>query len=193
MKLLVLAMTISLALAVQPVFAQGEASSELKPSFSASQTMTATARVEAINHESREVTLLLENGETFTSQVSDEARNLDQVSIGDVVYAHYTESISIRVVESDGAEPEAYVEEDMARTAEGRMPGVAATESAVTTAIVEEINLDDNTFKLREPDGEIRQYTARNPSNLRMAAVGDKVITTVTTSVVITVESQPAE
>lgn len=193
MKLLVLAMSISLAFTAQPVLAQGEASTEIKPSFSASQTVTATARVEAINHETREVTLLLENGDLFTSQVSDEARNLGQVSVGDVVYAHYTESISIRVVESDGAEPEAYVEEDLARTAEGRMPGVAAAESAVTTAIVEEINLDDNTFKLREPDGEIRQYTARNPNNLRMAEVGDKVITTVTTSVVITVESRPAE
>ena len=193
MKLLVLAMSISLAFTAQPVLAQGEASTEIKPSFSASQTVTATARVEAINHETREVTLLLENGDLFTSQVSDEARNLGQVSVGDVVYAHYTESVSIRVVESDGAEPEAYVEEDLARTAEGRMPGVAAAESAVTTAIVEEINLDDNTFKLREPDGEIRQYTARNPNNLRMAEVGDKVITTVTTSVVITVESRPAE
>lgn len=193
MKLLVLAMTISLAFTAQPVFAQGEASTDIKPSFSATQTVTATAQVKAINHETREVTLLLENGDLFTSQVSDEARNLGQVSVGDVVYAHYTESISIRVVESDGAEPEAYVEEDLARTAEGRMPGVAATESAVTTAIVEEINLDDNSFKLREPDGEVRQYTARNPSNLRMAEVGDKVITTVTTSVVITVESRPAE
>ena len=193
MKLLVLVMTISLALAVQPAFALDEASSELKPSFSASQTVTATAQVEAINHETREVTLLLENGDMFTSQVSDDARNLDQVSVGDVVYAHYTESISIEVVESDGAEPEAYIQEDLARTAEGKMPGVAAMESAVATAIVEEINLDDNTFKLREADGEIRQYTARNPGNLRMAEVGDKVITTVTTSVVITVDSQPAE
>ena len=193
MKLLVLVMTISLALAAQPAFALDEAPSELKPSFSASQTVTATAQVEAINHETREVTLLLENGDTFTSQVSDDARNLDQVSVGDVVYAHYTESVSIQVVESDGAEPEAYIQEDLARTAEGRMPGVAAMESAVTTAIVEEINLDDNTFKLREADGEIRQYTARNPGNLRMAEVGDKVITTVTTSVVITVESRPAE
>lgn len=70
---------------------------------------------------------------------------------------------------------------------------MAATESAVTTAIVEEIDLDSNTFKLRGPDGEIRQYAARNPGNLRMAEVGDKVITTVTTSVVITVDSQPAE
>ena len=193
MKTLSFIMTIAITLAAYPAISQGETSPELKPSFSASQTMTATARVESINLESREVTLLLENGELFTSQVSDEARNLDQVSVGDIVYAHYTESVSIRVVEDDGAEPEAYIQEDLARTAEGKMPGVAASESTVATAIVEEINLDDNTFKLREPDGEVRQYTARNPGNLRMAEVGDKVITTVTTSVVITVDRQPAE
>jgi hypothetical protein len=193
MKSLGLVLTIALSLAAFAVCAQDTASTDLKPSLSASQTVTATARVQAINHETREVTLLLENGELYTSQVGDEVRNLGQVSVGDVVYAHYTESVSIRVVESDGAEPEAYVEEELARSGDGRMPGVAATESAVTTAIVEEIDLDNNTFKLREPDGEIRQYTARNPGNLRMAEVGDKVITTVTTSVVITVDSQPAE
>lgn len=188
-----LVLTIALSLAAFPVCAQDSASTDLKPSLAASQTVTATARVQAINHETREVTLVLENGELYTSQVGDDVRNLGQVSVGDVVYAHYTESVSIRVVENDGAEPETYVEEDLARSGEGRMPGVAATESAVTTAIVEEIDLDNNTFKLREPDGEIRQYTARNPGNLRMAEVGDKVITTVTTSVIITVDSQPAE
>ena len=193
MKLSALFATIAIALPGNHAFAQGDASADFKPSFSASQSMTATARVEALNHETREVTLLLEDGSLFTSSVSDEARNLGQVSVGDMVYAHYTESISIRVVENDGSEPESVVEEELARAAEGKMPGVAATESAVTTAIVEEINIDDNTFKLREPDGEIRQYRARNPENLRRANVGDKVITTVTTSVVITVEKQPAE
>ena len=193
MKLIRLILTIAIPLVGSPAFAQGDVSADVKPSFSASQSVTATARVEAINHETREVTLLLEDGELFTSRVSDEARNLGQVNVGDIVYAHYTESISIRVVEDDGAEPESFVQEDMARTAEGRMPGIAATESAVTTAIVEDINLDDNTFKLREADGEVRQYTARNPDNLRRAEVGDKVITTVTTSVVITVDKQPKE
>ena len=193
MKLLNLILMIVIPLIGTPALAQNDTSSNYKPSFSASQSVTATARVEAIDHESREVTLLLEDGELVTSQVSDEARNLGQVSVGDIVYAHYTESVSIQVVSEDGAEPEAFIQEDVARSAEGRMPGIAASESAVATAIVEEINLDDNTFKLREPDGEVRQYTARNPDNLRRAEVGDKVITTVTTSVVITVDKQPNE
>ena len=192
MKFLRLIVIVAIPFVGNPGFAQSGESTDLKPSFSASQSATATARVEAINHETREVTLLLENGELFTSRVSDEARNLGQVSVGDVVYAHYTESISIRVVEDDGTEPEAFIQEDMARSGEGSMPGIAASESSIATAIVEAINLDDNTFKLREPDGVVRQYTARNPDYLRRAEVGDKVIKTETTSVVITVDKQPA-
>ena len=59
--------------------------------------------------------------------------------------------------------------------------------------IVEAINVDEGTFRLREADGEIRQYTARNPDNLRLAEVGDKVVATVTTSVVITVDKTSGE
>ena len=164
-----------------------------KPSFSASQTMTVTARVEAIDHETREVTLSLEDGETVSGVVGDEARNLDQVAVGDVVYAHYTESVSIEVVAGDGREPEVILQSDMARSAEGRMPGVAAAESTVVTAIVESINLENNTFRLREADGEIREYVARNPNNLRIAEVGDMVVTTTSESVVITVDKKPAD
>ena len=193
MKLLRPIITIAILLAGYPVIAQDELSPDIKPSFAASETVTATARVEAIDHETREVTLLLESGELYTSQVGEEVRNLDQVGVGDVIYVHHTESVSIQVVADDGSEPESYVQEDLARAGKGKMPGFAASESAVATAIVEAINLEDNTFKLREPDGEIRQYTARNPDNLRRAEVGDKVITTVTTSVVITVDKQPNE
>ncbi len=48
-------------------------------------TVKASATVTAINHETREVTLTLEDGEEF-SLIADEAvENLDQVSQGDVV------------------------------------------------------------------------------------------------------------
>ena len=193
MRLLNSIITIAMLIPGGQAVAQSDASLDIKPSFSASQTVTTTARVEAVNYETRDVTLLLEDGELLTSRVGDEVRNLDQVSVGDTVYTHVTESISIQVVEGDGAEPQSYVEGDMARTAEGRMPGMATTESTVTTAIVADINIDKNTFMLREPDGEVREYKALNPENLRRAEVGDKVITTVTKAVVITVHKQPAE
>ena len=193
MRLLILLTTILLVLPGSQAFASGDVSGNAKPAFSTSETVTASARVEAIDYETRVVTLLMENGEHFTTEAGDEVQNLGQVDIGDTVYVHHTESMSIRVVADDGVEPEAYVKQDVARAGEGRMPGFAATESAVETAIVEAINLKKGTFKLREADGEIRQYTARNPDNLRLAEVGDKVVATVTTSVVITVDKTSSE
>ena len=185
--------TALLVLAGSSATANDEMPGAAKPSFAASQTMTATARVETIDHETRAVTLLLESGELYTTEAGEDVRNFDQVDVGDTVYMHYTESVSIQVVADDGSDPEAFVSQDIARAAKGRMPGYAASESTVETAIVEAINLEDGTFKLREADGEIRQYKARNPNNLRLAEVGDKVVATVTTSVVITVDKTPLE
>jgi len=94
---------------------------------------------------------------------------------------------------NDGMEAEAAEVSAMARAEEGEMPGVAAMEAMVVTATVEEINLETNTFKLKEPDGSINEYMARNPENLKLAEVGDLVVTTITASVAIVVEEKPAE
>jgi hypothetical protein len=50
-----------------------------------------------------------------------------------------------------------------------------------------------NTFKLKGPDGTVNEYVARNPDNLKRAAVGDLVVITVTAAVAVTVEEQPAD
>jgi hypothetical protein len=164
-----------------------------KPSFSASQSMTISAVVEAIDHETRVVTLRKPDGEAITFTASDEARNLGQVEVGDTLIAEYTETFSIVVIENEGMEANEAEVSAMARTDEGEMPGIAAMEARVITATVEEINLEMNTFKLKGPDGTVNEYVARNPENLKRAAVGDLVVISVTESIAITVESQPAE
>ena len=58
-----------------------------RPSFSASQTMTTAAEVEAIDHETRVVTLRRVDGEEITFTAGDEVRNLAQVAVGDVLFA----------------------------------------------------------------------------------------------------------
>ena len=162
-----------------------------RPSFHASQSMTVSATVEAIDHETREVTLRMPEGDTVSFVASEEARNLGQVAVGDVVNAEYVESLSIEVVANEGFEPDSGEMQAMARSKEGEMPGVAAIDTKVATATVEEINIEANTFKLRGPDGSGQEYVARNPGNLKRARVGDLVIVTVTTSVSIVVEQGP--
>ncbi len=175
------------------VFAGTEEAKMDKPSFAASQSMTVTAVVEAIDHETRVVTVRKPDGEAITFTASEEARNLAQVSIGDVLIAQYRETVTIDVVAGDGIEPEAAGAAALARTEEGEMPGVAAMDATVVISTVEEINVEANTFKLKGPDGVVTEYVARNPENLKRSEVGDLVVTTVTAAIAITVEKVPAE
>lgn len=175
------------------VFA-GEEKAELdRPSFAASQTMVVTAVVEAIDHETRVVTVRKDDGEALTFTVSEEARNLPQVSVGDLLVAEFEETITIEVLPGDGLGPDAAQAAAMARTKEGEMPGVAAMDSVVTISTVEDINIEKNTFKLKGPDGVVTEYAARNPDNLTRAEVGDLVVITETVAMAITVEKAPAE
>ena len=73
------------------------------------------------------------------------------------------------------------------------MPAGAVMDSTVITATVEEINLENNTFKLKGPSGEINEYVARNPENLKKADVGDLVVITLTEAIALKVEKTTAE
>ena len=164
-----------------------------RPSMSTSRTMTVSAVVEAIDHETREVTLRKADDTTITFIASEEARNLDQVDVGDVLHAEYVESLSIEVFANDNMEPDAAAAQAVARTKKGQMPGFAAMEQTVVTATIEEINLEANTFKLREADGSVNEYAARVPENLKRVEVGDLVVITVTGAIAIVVEEVSAE
>ena len=63
----------------------------------------------------------------------------------------------------------------------------------MVTATVEEINIEANTFKLKGPAGEIREYEARDPENLKKADVGDLVVITYSEAIAISVEKTTAE
>lgn len=193
MKRINYASVMALLLASTVTVAAAEETPMVRPSFSASHSMTVSAVVEAIDHETRVVTVRKADGEEITFTASEEARNLDQVSVGDILIAEYMENVSIEVFANDGMKPDAAAVSAMARTEKGEMPGVAAMDSSVVTATVEEINLEKNTFKLKGPDGVVNEFVARNPDNLRRAKVGDLVVTTVTSAIAITVEKQATE
>lgn len=159
-----------------------------KPSMSTSQTVVLTAMVEAIDHETREVTLRGPEGNSVTFTVGEEARNLDQVNVGDIVMAKYVQSMSIEVFANDGLEPGSGEIVATGRAEKGETPAMTAIDAQVITATVEEINLENNTFKLKGPSGEITEYEARDPENLKKADVGDIVVITYTEAVALTLQ-----
>jgi len=180
-----------LLLFVSPGWASESATD--KPSLFTSQTVKLTATVEAINLATREVTLRGPEGRTVTIVASEEARNLDQVSVGDVLNIEYEQSLSIEVFAAENAAAGAGGLSAVTRSEKGEMPALAAIDATVVTAVVEEINLEANTFKLKGPSGEVREFEARDPENLRKAAVGDIVVITYTEGIALNVEKTSGE
>jgi hypothetical protein len=184
---------VALVLVGAAAFAADDNADLDKPAFYASQTETVTATVEAIDHESRAVTLLRADGEVINFVAGEEARNLDQVSVGDIVVAQYVSSISVKVMAGDNIEPGQLGLAAMERSEKGEMPGVVAVDTEVIVATVVDINIEANTFQLKGVDGSVEEYVAMNPENLKRAAVGDAVVITMSTAIALSVEPGSAE
>ena len=172
----------------------GEESEDLvKISIFSSQSAQISAVVEAINHETRVVTLRGPQGNAVTFTASEEARNLGQVGVGDIVNAEVVQNMQIDVLANDSMEPGAGEIVALGRTAEGDMPGGVAIDTQIVTATVEEINIEANTFKLKGPDGSVNEFVARDPENLKKASVGDLVVIAYTEAMAISVEAAADE
>src|SRR4030081_5686 len=80
----------------------------------ASGTLRMTATVLSIDMGSRDVLLMDAHGKLLTVNVSDQARNLDQVRVGDKMTAEYTQAISLQLKKRGSAGgPPAIKEEAM--------------------------------------------------------------------------------
>lgn len=164
-----------------------------KPAIAAARVIQFSAEVVAVNQETREVTLKNAAGEEFTMTATPEMRNLAQVEAGDEVLGELIEEVTITLHPNpEGLDPIAAGAALGARAKEGSMPGGVLVDEAVITAVVVAIDLETNTFKLRGPAGNIREFKARDPDNLRAAAIGDLVVITITTALGVVVEHPTA-
>jgi hypothetical protein len=77
------------------------------------------------------------------------------------------------------------------RSKEGEMPAHANITKSVNVYTVEAIDLEANTFTLKNVAEEVREFTARDPANLEKAAIGDSVVVTTTMVKAIEVTKAP--
>ena len=192
-RIAVLAAALVLGLNMPVLLLAGdEAAEPEKPSISATQKVQVVTVVEAVDYEARTVTLKGPQGNTQTITAKN-TPNLEEVQVGDKVNIEYLQTVSIDVFAGDGAEPSEGVMTATAVNTPDQSPGGMEMTTRVVTATVAEINLEANTFKLNMPGGEIREFTAVNPENLKKAAVGDLVVATYTEAIAIYLAEVPAE
>ena len=163
------------------------------PSFAASEHFETTATVVSVDHDSRWVTLRGEDGREISFEASDEVRNLDQVEAGDVLTVEVFGEVTIQLLPGDGSEAGAGAAAMADRAELGDKPGAVIAGREIITATVEAINLEKNTYILKGPKGNLREFEAINPENLKLARVGDLVVVTTTTAVGMFVDTPEAE
>jgi hypothetical protein len=174
-------------------FADQHGANPDKPSLHTSTTMAVSMQVKSVNRKTREVVLVDPQGELITFTAGDEMRNLAQLKPGDIVATEHTQKQSLEVYDKGSFVPETGDFSAMGSAEKGEKPGMTAFETTVVTATVEDINLEDNTFKLRWFDDSVEQFTAMNPENLKKADVGDHVVITDTVTVNVSITDPDAE
>ena len=160
----------------------------LLPMRKETQTVTATAVVQAIDLNTREVTLKGEDGRVFTFVAGDEVKNLPQVRVGDTVKATYTESLAIEVKRVEGGSPEVSAAATGGSAAPGEKPAGGVTRTLTASAVIVAIDRTTNRVTLRGPSGNDRVVQVKDPKNLENVQVGDMVYATYTESLGISIE-----
>jgi Cu/Ag efflux protein CusF len=158
----------------------------------ASETVKMTASVLSIDMGSRDVLLMDTQGKLHTVNVSDQARNLDQLRVGDKVTAEYTEAISLQLKKRGTAGgPPASEEAAMVRSPKGAKPGGAVGRQVTAIATVTAVNTKKQFVTLRGPLGNEFEVQVLDPAQLKAVKKGDEVEVVYTEALAISVQSTP--
>lgn len=173
-----------------PLFAQQQPAATPTPvpgarAVAAGSSITTVATVDAINQETREVTLRKENGETVTLVVGPEARNLAQVEKGDRVTVTYEIGMLVGIG-PPGAAPARVEETQVARTPAGARPGGSIRQTTAVTATVLEIDTAARTVVLQGPRQTVEVGVASD-IDLTKVKVGERVGVVYSESLALTV------
>lgn len=168
---------------VMSVVGVGQAAQQVERSSLA----TARATVEAVDQQTRMVTLRGEDGTTFAIKAGPDVRNLSQVKPGDLVNVKYYQSLLVQVAQP-GQQPMSAVTRGTERAAPGQKPGGVAVEQMTTTATVVDVDKKNSMVTLKGPEGNEVKVKAQDPKNIENLKEGDQLNITYTQAMAVSVE-----
>ncbi len=153
------------------------------------EAVVITAEVLAVDKADRVVTLLGPNDNVVDIEVSEEARNFDQIKVGDQLRVEYYESVAIYLGEV-GTQPKADAAMVMARADEGEKPGAFAVGTVDVSASIIRVDKKERTLTLKLADGNV--VTTEVDQSVQVfdtLRVGDTIYARVTKAFAISVET----
>jgi hypothetical protein len=157
-----------------------------KPGAIVVDVVKMTATVKALDSEKRTVTLEGKGGKPLTVNAKN-ARNFDQIKVGDQVSLEYLEELAVYVRKAD-APPDAKIERTVALAPKGKMPGGLMAETVEIQAAVKSINQKKRTLTLEGPAGGTRTIrVGKAVKNFKEVKKGDQVVVRITEALALDV------
>jgi hypothetical protein len=139
--------------------------------LSVTEAVTVKATIEAIDKANRIVTLKGPRGYLIDVKADESVKRFDELKVGDVISATYSESIAVHIRKP--GEPEPDKERVIVRPQ--RKPGASVEDVKTMTVTVEEIDRSVPSVTIKDSQGKVRSYRVRDPKRLEGVNVGDKV------------------
>jgi hypothetical protein len=161
----------------------------VRPGVEESQMSSTSAIVEALDQESRTITLRGPHGTRTTFTVGDRVKNLHRIHVGDRVVVDYVESLAIQVVKPGTSAEERATIVDSAEP--GEKPAGTVVETVTMIATIEQIDRSVPSITLKESNGNLHTVKVRHPERLKLVKVGDTLKITYRQAVAVSVEPAP--
>jgi hypothetical protein len=160
---------------------------------SVENTQSISAKVEAIDHDKRLVSLRAPNGRAATVEVAPDVRNLDQVQPGDSVVVKYHQALAAQLVKKGSTDTRDRVDvtDAVARAEPGQRPGAAVGSKVTTTVVIDSVDQSFQTVTFRGPNGMLRTVAVETPQGkefIQRLRRGDEVEVTYTEALAVSVE-----
>ena len=145
-----------------------------------------TGTVKAVDLEKKTVTVEGSGGRVETIDAKD-ARNLEQVKVGDKVTVRYTQALAVFVTKGD--EPPSTSEKQTVQLApKGEKPGGVVARTIQLTGTVQSVDARKRMVDVRVPAGDVRTFKVDpRVKNLSQVKKGDQVVLRYTESVALSV------
>ena len=154
------------------------------------EAVTITAEVYGVEKIDRTLWLIGPERNILEIDVSEDAKNFNQLEIGDVVSITYYESVAI-YLGNPGELPSEKTGEMIIRAPEGETPGGIATEITDISAVVQDIDKYDRLITLKGPQGNFFSiYVDESLNYLDEIKIGDVIHARYTKALAISVELQ---
>jgi hypothetical protein len=187
LKILPLALTFAAAINSMAVAQDKDSGAkEAKPGKVTVEVVKLTGTVKDVDLQNKTVTVEGSGGRTVTVDAHN-ARNLDQVKVGDKVNLQYTEELALFVRKSD-AQPSASQADMVALAPKGQKPAGLMTRTVELTGTVQSVDAKKRTVAVKGPEGNVRTFHVdKAVKNFAQVTAGDQIVLRITQAVALSV------